>query len=236
MRIAVVSCWNYRDCWPAFFAFFRKFWPDCPYPITLVVDRVDDDGPIPDNVGIAVFGGSWTENVEAYASAFDDSPILLMQEDFWLSHPVEPELIREGLERLETAPNVGAVRLYPCPGADPGAGNYGAIDRSEKYRTSCQATIWKPDYLRQIAEASPGGRASDFEIQGGPYASKLLPQDVLAFRREIHPWPVQYCCTAIRTGRWEPEAKALAELHGIPVDWSHRGFNAASGLGRADGL
>ncbi len=228
MRIAVVSCWSYRDCWGPFFAFFRKFWPDCQYPIALIVDRIENDDAIPDEVeSVVEFGESWTGNVAAYAATFDESPILLMQEDFWLSHPVESALILEGIERLENGPNVGAVRLYPCPGADPGSGNYGLIDRREKYRTSCQASIWRPDYLRQIAEASPGGRASDFELQGGPHASNSLPQDVLAFRRDIHPWPIQYCCTAIRTGRWEPEAKALAELHRIPVDWSHRGFNAA---------
>ncbi len=179
--------------------------------------------------GVSVFASGlkpWCATVAAFALQFKHEPILLLQEDFWLTHLIEEQLINQAHGILMNHSNVGAVRLFPCPGAGEGIGEYGIVGRDEPYRTSCQATIWRPDYLYAIAAKSAVcNRASDFELIGGPFASKFLPQEVMAFRRERYPWPIQYCCTAVRNGRWELEAKVLTELHGIDVDWSQRGFN-----------
>ncbi len=211
MRIAVVTCDAYRDAWPAFHFLFRKFWPDCPYPVTTYSDSGSK---------------SWTEVAVECANDGED-PVMVFQEDFFLTHPVEIPLIEQALDCIRRE-NIGAVRLFPCPGyTGPGNEPFGIINRNEPYRTSLQVTIWRPEYLHEIAEHCGGTRAADFELGGNAYASKDLRQDVMAFRRDLYPFPIQYICSAITRGKWEPAAKTLCDSFGIEMDWSHRGFNAA---------
>lgn len=220
-----MSCCAYRDTWSPFFALLRTFWRECPYPLWLLTDHVSPSHiPFPENINIHTYGDgvSWTAGLADGAWWTGSDPILLMQDDFYLTDRVRPELIERALEQLEIQ-KAGGVRLYPCPGAtaDYGDPHFGIVDRGTPYRTSCQATIWNPDYLRDIALHAKGTPA-DFEIKGSRYASDHLPQEMLAFKREVAPWPLQYLCSAISRGRWNPDAKRLCEEFGIEADWSKR--------------
>lgn len=226
MRIAVVSCNAYRDAWKPFFVLLRKFWPNCPYEVVLLVDGE------PVNPGSIQYGGagpdtlyvrssqSWSHLVGCFASE-NSQPILLLQEDFLFSHPVQPQLVRLALENLKR-PGIGAVRLMPCPGSDMEEGDkhFGMVSRDMLYRTSCQATIWDPRYLQDIADNAGGPRACDFEMDGAKHAREVLKPEVMAARRDVYPWAIQYVVTAIVRGKWIPEAKTLCDEHGIEVDWS----------------
>lgn len=221
MKIAVVSCHAYRDAWQAFFKLFFKFWLDCEHKVYLVTDH--DHVEIEGVLSFIHRSSSWSEIVASFARTHPDEPILLLQEDFFLKEPVRKNLVDEALNCFGDS-QIGAVRLYPCPGSDmeDGTENFGFVSRDAQYRTSCQATIWRPEYLAEIAEHSRGF-AADFEIGGGRYAAKSLPLEVMAFRRERLPRPIEYLCTAIVRGRWLPEAKVLCDENGIVMDWS-RGF------------
>lgn len=211
VRIVVVTCDQYRDALPGLHGTLAHFWPDCPYPITVVSDSSGSPN-------------SWCGTVSKICDQFSDDLILLLMEDFWLTHPVEPALIQRaiGLFQFE---NVGAVRLFPCPGAGETTGDefFGLVERWEAYRISCQATIWRPEFLREICRAGEGS-AAGFEIDGSNYAAEYLKPDVMAFRIGLYPWPIQYICSAITRGRWERSAQQLCEKLGIAVDWSQRAF------------
>lgn len=211
MRVAVVSCWKYRDAWKPWQHLYRKFWPNA-VPWELVHD-VDPkyDGLDP----------SWCQIVSDYA-ADTKEPILLFQEDFFLNAPVNAGLVNHGLSLLKKSYTIGAVRLYPCPGStDPSDDPYYApVARGTMYRTSCQATIWKPKYLEAIAERY--STPAEFEIEGSKWASENLPQEVWAFKREVQPWPISYFCSAISRGKWEPAALEFCRQQGIEVDTSLR--------------
>lgn len=43
--IVVSTCDAYRDLWPAFFALFKRYWPDCPYKIVLNTETLDFQWP-----------------------------------------------------------------------------------------------------------------------------------------------------------------------------------------------
>lgn len=215
MRIAVISCWKYRDAHNPFFALFKKFWPDCPYPVELISDT--EDQPL-----------EWcrvADNFAGFVRATTKEPILLFQEDFFLNAPVRQDLIERGLEQIK-ARNAGCVRLYPCPGSDEdyGDAHFGIVKRGAPYRISLQAAIWQPSYLYSIA--SRFSTPQEFELQGTPYSNEL-PHEVLAFKRDVTPWPLSYECTAIVNGKWTQGAKKLCEANGISVDWSMRGFQLA---------
>lgn len=214
MRIAVITCEKYSDCWDPFLALFRKFWPDCPYPVAFHKEQNAGD--------------TWCSVVRRCAQEAGDDPILLMQEDFWLNKPVGQAVVAHALELLKSRA-AGVVRLYPSPGGteDIGDSYFAAVPRGTRYRISCHASVWRPGYLDEIARGAmwTTGEAGDFENLGSPYAD-ALPQEVLAFKYELQPWPVDYIASAVGRGKWNPDAIRLCEEHGIPLDRSMRPVQA----------
>jgi hypothetical protein len=206
VKVAIASCVAYADAWKPCMALLRRFWPDCPYEVHFVTDA---DTP----------GRSWCRVLTDFASTQKD-PVLLMQEDFFLSAPVNTLLVELALTLLETR-KAAMVRLYPCPGSneDIGVPYFGRIRRGTPYRVSCQASIWRPDVLAEIA--SHGETPSDFEILGSAVSNRMAAE-FLAFDRESQPWPMEYFCSAISRGQWNPQALAHCRKHGIPVDTSLR--------------
>jgi len=204
--VTVASCVAYRDTWEPWVALFYEFWPDPKPAFTLLTDR----GQI---------GAEWCEIVAEFACETSE-PILLMQDDFFLTAPVRQDLIDHALRELELRGS-GMVRLYPCPGADEDYGDphYGIVRKGSRYRISCQASIWRPDYLHAIA--SQCSTPSDFETHGTEI-SESLPDEVLAFKGDSGPWPIEYFCSAINRAKWNPEALAFCEKLGISVDTSLR--------------
>lgn len=210
MRIAVVTCWKYRDCWEPFAALFDHFWPNPNATLEFITDSPGSSK------------SSWCDVLNDYITKVQE-PILLMQEDFFLSAPVRTELVHRAIEQYE-AQKAGCVRLYPCPGGiqDYGDPHYAIVPRGTQYRISCQAALWRPSYLKQILSAC-GSTPFDFEIRGTELA-EMLDEPVLAFKRELQPWPMEYLCSAISRGKWNPDAKVLCDRLGISADWSQREF------------
>jgi len=234
LRIAVISCWGYRDAWKPFFELLDKFWPNCPYPVDLLTDRMEvysDTKQATVSLGkysgkrdVIVHPGSWCEILADYAAGLGEEPCMLFQEDFLLTASVKQELIEDALDWLNFG--MGMVRLYPCPGANQDGldTNYAIIPQGLPYRISCQVSIWRPQFLYAIA--SRFNTPSEFEIEGTKLADELLDA-VMAFKRDLQPWPLEYLCSAISRGKWNPDAKKLCEANGIQADWSMREFASA---------
>lgn len=226
MIIAVASCWNYRDAWAPFFALLERFWPNHPKTY-LLTDACEDMSMIPANVDLFRFRGagkqSWGHRITAFAEAHVDEPILLMQEDFFLNAPVHGGFVRDCVAVMKGR-EAASIRLYPCPGADERIGNdyVGLINRGSKYRVSCQATVWEPLILADLAHRFP--RPQDLEISGTEYAATHIQQEMLAVFRDSRPWPISYMCSAISRGKWEPDAKKFCDALEIKVDWNMRPF------------
>jgi hypothetical protein len=116
----------------------------------------------------------------------------------------------------------GIVRLYPCPGATSYNGDkfFGEVEKGTRYRVSCQISIFQPTYLAKLAQHA--NTPQEFEIQGSAI-SDTLPETVLAWRREVTPYPISYEVTAVIRGLWSKGAKDLCAKHGINADFSKRG-------------
>lgn len=222
MRLAVASCWAYRDAWKPFFALLDKFWPNHVMP-TLITDHYREDILTRDRVHIFEGGElTWCQLVAEYANASLE-PLLLFQEDFFLTEPVNENLIFRGLDELIKY-KAGCVRLYPCPGGDHDYGNpyYAVVDQYAQYRISCQVAIWQSEFLSRIARASKEG-PSEFEIIG-TISAWDQSDIILALKRDVQPWPMQYICSGISRGLWNPDSKKLCDQYGIANDWSMRAF------------
>lgn len=210
MKIAMISCEAYRDCWLPFAKLFDRYWTNCRFAMDVI-----SDGPR---------RLSWCQALSDYAGKTTE-PILLLQEDFLFDAPVQIDLVEHGLRLLEST-GAGCVRLHPMPGGDTEFGDpfFRLVDRAAPYRVSCQVGIWDPKFLWRIAHRLT--TPADFELTGTEI-SRSMPEMVLAFKREIHPWPLSYICTGIVGGQWDPAAKRLCEREGITgVDWTRRPFLA----------
>lgn len=210
MRIAVITCDAYRDAWLPFIQLFNRFWPDCPYPAHFEGDRYS--------------GETWCSVVRRVAESSPDEPILILQEDFFFTAPVEAPLIGYAHFLLDLK-EAGCVRLYPCPGGteDIGDPHFAEVGYKTPNRISCQAALWNPEYLYDIATHSmyTTATAGDFENLGTIYSNER-PEPILAFKREQKPWPMEYLSSAISRGQWNPDAIRLCERYGIPLDRSRR--------------
>lgn len=215
MNLVVISCWNYRDVWPPFFALLDRFWPNHPKPVLLHDGEHEGEEE----------SKTWCETLMEYCQSMDE-PFLMMQEDFFLQVPVREDLLflaEDAFNRYKP----GCFRIYPSPGADSlmNGGDYGRVNRWAQYRLSCQASIWNPKYLASIIPAVGSGRAYDFEILCQEKA-RSLPDEVLAWNRASLPWPMEYFCSAVTRGKWNPGAKTFCDSLGIEVDWSKRPFDS----------
>lgn len=230
MRIAVVSCAKYVDCWLPFFACFRKFWPTCKYPIFLITDTIPTDYRFAseafNDVWLRVYGPEmpWSRTVARFASETNGETIVF-QDDFWLNAPVNELLIEKGIEQLRER-NAAMVRLYPCPGGDIPYGNnwYAEIPKGTPYRVSCQLSAWRNVALYRIA--SQCDSPADFEIKGSKLSNDFA-EPFIAFRRDQQPYPVSYFCSAVSRGQFNPQAVEFCRQEEIPLDLSMRPIQAA---------
>lgn len=206
MKIAVASCVAYSDCWIPYTRLFRKFWPDCPYEMLFITDK---DKP----------GQSWCSVVAEFAAS-QKQPILLTQEDLFLTAPVQSHLIEHALHEMKNQ-RAAMVRLYPCPGAneDYGDSHFGRIAKGTRYRVSCMSSIWNPEILHEIA--SHFNTPAEFELEGSPLSDKF-DEPFLAFKREATPWAIEHLCSGVSRGKWNPDALRLCAENGIDVDLSMR--------------
>jgi hypothetical protein len=216
MHIAIITCNAYKDAWPGFLEMQKRYWPTCPYETLIVADDPNAEEPEP-----------WCHVVARHAKHTmehrNHEDILVMQEDFFFTEPVRQDLILEGLYWFRYW-NAGACRVYPSPGANGtwDHDRWGFVAKHTRYRINCQATIYRADYLYDIA-SNCGTTPSDFEVWGSEYSDKLGDM-VLAFNYNAQPWPMNYLCSGITRGQWNPDTKRLFDANDISVDWSKRGF------------
>lgn len=214
MKIAVLTCAAYRDCWKPFAQLFRKFWPQCPYPLWLVTDEGTCEGYDHTFAYPGNGADSWCKRLIEFAQG--DDPILFFLEDFFLTAPVQIQLVESAKELLSAHP-AGCVRLYPCPGSDGPSvhDNFGVVTRGAAYRISTMPAIWDAAYLRAVA--SQCDSPWSFEIHGTKISAQL-PQEVLSVKRDVRPWPTEIMATGIQRGKWIPGAKQFLAEHGITVE------------------
>lgn len=215
MRIVVVSCDRYSDLWEPWWKLFKKFWPDCPWPVTLVTDyaekvnrfrrykfsdvRTMRPGP--------ASADEWGSILREALSEMTDEKILLVQEDFLLSGRVDNEVVRCAIERNDA----NCIRLMPCPGPDFAYSRFfGRIADDAPYRVSCQAAVW--DRLHLIGLLKDVTSPADFELKPGRDTGGYY----LSVYRENY-WPFPYINSAISRGEWDPNALKLCSENGIKV-------------------
>ena len=163
IAVLVVTCDNYSDLWPPYFSLFRRFWPDCPFPIYLLSNykRCETPGVITIDVGE---DRAWSDNLLNGLNRIKEEFVLMWIDDLFLLEKVDTQsLLRVCNEFIKVDGNY--IRLNPTVKADAQFNeHFGLTSRGTIYRTSTVLSLWRKEVLRELLR--PGESAWDFEILG----------------------------------------------------------------------
>lgn len=209
--LLVSSCDKYSPCWDPFAHGLQKYWPDHPALYTITNHLFPNYGKV---IRLGQDRG-WAVNLSSALDQIDAPYILYAQEDYWLTHPVDNQVISDYLALLDNG-QLGSLRLFPAPPPTgevfQGDERLGIVPKGAEYRTSLQLTLWKKTLLQSllVIDESPWA----FELHGSR-RSDALDDIFVCVRTKKN--GIQYTFTAIVDGLWSPLAYEYARKENITI-------------------
>lgn len=211
--IIVPSCDAYEDSWAPFFAFFFKYWPDCPFPVYLVTEKKT----YPDRRVTMLHLGQdhgWANNMFIALDTVPEKYFLYFLEDVFIMKKVDTARVLRLLE-LSKRDDVSCLRLYPAPGPSRAYGDsreLGVIAQDAPYRMSTMTAIWDKAAFRRLLK--PGENAWQMEYDGTKRAHGMKELFLSVWPRDP---VIKLFATAIKRGHWQYDALKYCEKEGVPV-------------------
>lgn len=218
VSVVVVSYDGFADVWPGFFKLLFRFWPDRPYPLYLISNRLTfaDERVTPLLVGD---DRSWSQTLAAGLQRISTRYVLLTLEDFYLTAPVDTAYLGR-LHQVMVDSGAAYLRIMANPKPDipfPDRSDLGFISSGAPYRTSTQMAFWDRDALLGLLREEES--AWDFELKGSRRSDKLSAPFLSISTSSS---PIIYRHVVYR-GKWLPEAIRYFEPLGLSFDLSKRG-------------
>jgi hypothetical protein len=240
ITIIVMTCDIFEDCWHPFFSCFKKFWPNCEYPIVLAnfekryINQTKLDIS---NLNASKFYESipsWSEIfLRSIKNLSDDSIILLMLDDYFISDYVDYESINKCYDIMQeykysniTLTNHDKKRTYKKTNNEL----ISKIDQKSKYRVSTSPALWRVSSLRKylISDENPWmfelfGTIRSHKIKDSFYRfneKALTP----GFKEVVPYFQTAHLDTAIVQGKWQIGVDKFFKKLNIDIDFSERGF------------
>ena len=228
--VLVSSCDAFFDAWRPFAFFFRKFWPDCPWRVFLIVNELDvrSDFITPIRVGR---DRGWADNLRLALGQIDADCLLYFQEDYFLNAPVAAARLAEDCAQFVTR-GVDHFCLHPLALPEVAAWERADSERDKSiaiippdapWRTRLQAALWRRETL--LDALRPGESAWDFEARG---SERTRGRVAWTYTAPAGRSPVPYLASAIVRGLWTPAARRLCAEHGVQIAPRFRGEYAAN--------
>lgn len=225
ISVVISSCDLYSDCWKPLFLSFRKNWGDSEFPFFLISNFKEsgDDRISAIRVGEHLGWGSNTQKALKY---IDSDYILLIQEDYFLNHPINDEIIRIHVNYCMQN-NVDYLRLG-APFRDNNSTEYQMYCQDpigEKYSLCLQPAIWKKETLKKLT--IDGWTGWDYERNVNKY---ILDNNIAINSRVIHSsYSDKYGYnmvkgTGIRKGIWTQGGLKFLKENGFENELKGRGY------------
>jgi len=219
--VLVASCDRYADLLGPFIALFRKYWPECPFPVALVTetdpgvdgfDRTIACGP----------GGTWCSRLVRAIDEIDTPYVLMLCDDYYLDRPVDTALL---LKRFAQMQELKAINLRMIPNPAPTEKNASRREaepalweyrKRMAYCVATQAGFWDRAFLRR--QAAKTDSIWEFERYG---SYDFLPEEenrpLLVTPTKEFPF-----LDAVHKGCWETWGVACLKANGIAFDFAKR--------------
>jgi hypothetical protein len=213
VALVISSCDSFFDAWRPFVFFFRKHWPDCPFPVFLIVNRLRIRSAIVQPVSVGP-DREWASNMIAALASIPQPYILYFQEDYFLNGPVNSQQLAQDFAYAfdnDAASFCFHARVQLEPNFQPLNDRFGIVPRDSDGRTRLQVTLWKKSVLQSILR--PGETAWNMEARASERTRDLLALSY-SQRRDR---PIPYLMSAIVRGLWTSEAIAMCREAGIEI-------------------
>lgn len=213
VAVVVSSCDAFFDAWRPFVFFFQKHWGDCPFPVFLIVNRLQARSRIVQPLSVGP-DREWASNMMTALESIPLPYVLYFQEDYFLNGPVNNALLAEDLAYAidnDAASFCFHSRGTPEPNFQPLNERFGIVPPDSDGRTRLQVTLWKKEVLQ--ATLRPGESAWNMEARASERTRDLV---ALSYHQR-RDRPIPYLMSAIVRGLWTPEALSLCEQAGIDI-------------------
>lgn len=177
--VLVNSCDAYNDAWEPFFKLFKKYWPDCKFPIALNTETKKYSYM---DLNIKAYNTKlnipWSKRLKSVLKRINSKYIIFLLEDFFLMDFVDSKRIDEVIEWMEKDPSVAVFSFFRVEDdkhKDTKSTKYPHYYLRNKYgdyRYNCQAAVWNRKEL--IKTLRNFESAWDWELDGNyrSYRSK----------------------------------------------------------------
>lgn len=221
-----------EDLWEGFFKALSVQWPEMDFPIVMNTETKKYQYPnykiIPSNLKGNV-NIPWGKRLMHTLKRIPTEYTILFLEDFWLKERVDDAFFRKTLEWMDGNPDVANFSYYPClPGTNIDDCRFERFEKRPQeceYKLNCQVGLWRTKEL--LSFIRPHESAWDLEIYGSIRAGRYT-QSFYSLKADA-PLVFNYgdnlkgCM--VRRGKWvKEEVMPLAELYGLKIDYSLRGF------------
>jgi hypothetical protein len=234
--ILVNTCDKFDDCWNPFFKLWSIYWPDykgkiylnteykdyCYEGLNIISLKVCEKHKVPHNKR-----ATWSQCLKWALENIDSDIVLYMQEDYFLKGTVKNEIVEKYVQLMQEHDDIQCIHLTDQAVREAEPSGYSCLNvvKSDAWRLSCQAALWRKKELLDLIRESES--AWEFE-EFGNKRSIVMNHNYLVVsqkfvklnRYEIIP----YIFTGIVQGRWYEETVPLFAAHDIKMNFTKRGF------------
>lgn len=223
LKFAVVisTCDLYSDCWNPMMLSFRRYWPDCPYPVYMITNHKDCEDKGVTTIKIGEHLG-WGSNTKKALPQIDCDYLLYLQEDFFFNTKVNTEGIKEDFDFC-VKENVDYLRVmapykdnHPYLGSDVFCYDANEILKLKEHAMNLMAVIWKKSTLLSLCVEGWTGwdyerKVLNYIKQNNIEIKKLV---IKSTEQRCHGIPVMDS-TGIRKGVWTREGYDFLMANGF---------------------
>jgi hypothetical protein len=226
--LLITSCDAFEDAWAPFFQLYRKFWNDSMLPTYLITEKKKFQYSGINIITTQVANQqikklTWAQTVIYSLKQVPGDIVLMFMDDFFITEPVNIQMIDESAARLEKSISLDAIYLTAngptdCSFISSGE-QFCKVNQFSRYKVSMQACLWKKKTLLSLLKQNEN--AWMFELFGTQRAH-LKKLNFLRVTNE-NGNPIKYINGIIK-GKWTDKARNLFELQNINIDLQNRGF------------
>jgi len=239
LSIVIASCDKYSGLWDPFFTLLFKNWPvinngaNRDLPIFLISNKKKFEHPRVQNISFPN-EISWSDNMLETLSQVKTKYVLYLQEDYFLTKPVNEQLLEQMLNYIKEHNaaflevsgfnnNAQTTKQKVPLESSP---NLAEFAKHSLYRTSLQAGIWSKDALVWLIK--PGETAVEFELASSKRSEGM--RDLFLVHLDVANDPIQYINAAnggllLKTAIDYLHKQGIAfdpKLQPLPVDQDHK--------------
>lgn len=191
VAILVVSCDKYNDVWNIFFKTFKKYWPDCPYPIYLGTNKITYfcGGVNLINTGEDL---SYSENLIMMMDKVEAEHLIIWVDDLMLTAPVNTQHIKDIVEYAIKS-GIDFVKLLPNFPYSYTEEKYGIgrLPNGIKYQVSIGLSCVKKSFMKSIV-AEKKKSAWDLEYEISRNIKNRTDLKIYALLNDLKNYPISY--------------------------------------------